>query len=413
MEAVLEGMAEYHSTELAQKVKGGVKESLMKENFIGGTILLGYKIVDKKWTIDEKEKIIIEEIFNRYYNNYKVKEIVEYLNKNGYKTKQGNPFTLSLISKLIRNSKYAGKCVINGVEYKNLIPAIIDKHLFQLCNLKMDEHKHKQIKAEQRTNYILSGKLYCGHCFNLMTAETGTSKQGIVYHYYKCFNRKKNPDKCNKSTVNKEWLENFVIENTKKYILNPITIEEIAKSVVEKFNNEITKNTTLENYERQYTQIKKNIESLINAIMNGLKSPSIQEKLAQLEKDKENIGEKIVTEKSRELKPLNEDSVARFIIQFANNNLIDEYSRNEFFNNFINRVILYDEKMLIIYNTSKDPQHEIYFQEQNENKNIDRLLTESQKNLQFEDDTKKVKKWNKKSRLNNKGSNEMLLAGQW
>ena len=35
MESVLEGMAEYYSAELSQKVKCGIKESLLKGNYIG------------------------------------------------------------------------------------------------------------------------------------------------------------------------------------------------------------------------------------------------------------------------------------------------------------------------------------------------------------------------------------------
>lgn len=46
MESVLEGMAEYYSAELSQKVKRGVHESLLKGNYIGGYILYGYDVVN-------------------------------------------------------------------------------------------------------------------------------------------------------------------------------------------------------------------------------------------------------------------------------------------------------------------------------------------------------------------------------
>ena len=40
VEGMLESMAEYYSAELSQKVKRGIKESLLKGNFIGGHGLL-------------------------------------------------------------------------------------------------------------------------------------------------------------------------------------------------------------------------------------------------------------------------------------------------------------------------------------------------------------------------------------
>ena len=44
LESLLEGMAEYYSAELAQKVKRGMKETRIKGNFTGGTIIYGYKV---------------------------------------------------------------------------------------------------------------------------------------------------------------------------------------------------------------------------------------------------------------------------------------------------------------------------------------------------------------------------------
>ena len=53
LESVLEGMAEFYSAELSQKINRGMRESVMKHNSIGGAIPLGYKTVDKKLVIDE------------------------------------------------------------------------------------------------------------------------------------------------------------------------------------------------------------------------------------------------------------------------------------------------------------------------------------------------------------------------
>ena len=68
MESVLEGMAEYYSAELSQKVKRGIKESLIKGNYIGGYILYGFDVVNKKYVINEVESEIVKKIFRDYAN---------------------------------------------------------------------------------------------------------------------------------------------------------------------------------------------------------------------------------------------------------------------------------------------------------------------------------------------------------
>jgi DNA invertase Pin-like site-specific DNA recombinase len=48
LESLLEGMAEYYSAELSQKVKRGLNESRQKGNFTGGYLIYGYKSKTKK-----------------------------------------------------------------------------------------------------------------------------------------------------------------------------------------------------------------------------------------------------------------------------------------------------------------------------------------------------------------------------
>lgn len=86
-------MAEYYSAEFSQKVKRGIKESLLKGNNIGGFKIYGYDTVDKKYVINEFEAGIIRDCFERYRNGEKAKSIIEMLNAKGVKTKVGSAWT--------------------------------------------------------------------------------------------------------------------------------------------------------------------------------------------------------------------------------------------------------------------------------------------------------------------------------
>lgn len=83
-----------------------------------------------------------------------------------------------------------GVVISDGKTYNNIVPAIVDEQTFTLCNMIMNNQRHKQKTIQGHSECILSGKLFCGNCGDLMTAEDGTSHTGKLYHYYKYFNRK-------------------------------------------------------------------------------------------------------------------------------------------------------------------------------------------------------------------------------
>jgi len=53
LESLLEGMNQYYSAELSQKVKHGMRETRLKGYFQGGNVLYGYKVDERKIVKDE------------------------------------------------------------------------------------------------------------------------------------------------------------------------------------------------------------------------------------------------------------------------------------------------------------------------------------------------------------------------
>lgn len=96
---------------------------------------------------------------------------------------------------------------------------------------------------------------------------------------------------------------------------------------------------------------EKAINALLAAIEQGIVTKSTKERLISLETQKEELESKISLEKARQIKPLEVDKVKAFLTYFARKKYENGQEKNEFFNSFINRVILYDDKILIFYNT--------------------------------------------------------------
>ena len=353
IEGVLESMAEYYSAELSQKTKRGVKESLLKGHFIGGYTLLGYNIVNKKWVINPEEAEIVRDVFNRYRNGEKGKSIVDRLNSQSIKPKNGKAFTMTGICRMIRNEKYIGIVTVDGTTYPDVVPPIVDKRLFKECNLIMDGHKHRQREVYHENPYILSGKMYCGYCGNTITAETGTSHNGRVYHYYKCFGRKSDKNSCSKKNVKQDYIESVVFSATVEYVLTPKVIDKIAKMVVDNFNAEIEKPTALLAFEKDLKAVKKSIDKILTAIEEGIYTKSTKEKLLSLEATQEDLEAKIAVEKAKQIKPLELVDVRTFLNYYARKQYENGQEKNEFMSSFINRVFLFDDKVIILYNTNK------------------------------------------------------------
>ena len=261
---------------------------------------------------------------------------------------------MNSLARIIRNEKYIGKVTSHGTVYTNVIPPIVDEELFYECNIIMDKHKHKPRDSKSEQPYILSGKLFCGFCGSLMTAETGTSHTGKLHHYYKCFGRKRNKHSCKKANYRQQDLEDLVFGTTVKYVLQPDVIQTVAEQVVTKFNSEITKTSTLENLENELKAKEKAINSLLSAIEQGLITKSAKDRLIALETQKDELEAKISLEKAKQIKPLEVDKVKAFLNFFVHRKYEKDQEKNEFFNSFINRVILYDDKILIFYNTGEN-----------------------------------------------------------
>lgn len=90
LESLLEGMAEYYSVELSQKIRRGMLESALKGRCTGGNIALGYKVTpDKTFVIDEDEAAIVRQIFGLYDSGLTVKTICDKMNGMNLHTSRG------------------------------------------------------------------------------------------------------------------------------------------------------------------------------------------------------------------------------------------------------------------------------------------------------------------------------------
>lgn len=66
LESLLEGMNQYYSAELSQKVRRGMKENRLKGLYQGGGVPYGYRVENKKMVIDESRAEVVRFIYRQY-----------------------------------------------------------------------------------------------------------------------------------------------------------------------------------------------------------------------------------------------------------------------------------------------------------------------------------------------------------
>ena len=346
LESVLEGMAEYYSAELSQKILRGLRESRIKGQFTGGNILYGYEVKDKKVYINEEEAEIVRYIYNQYLSDVSNIKIADDLNGKGL-TLRGHKFAPSTIYELLRNEKFTGVVRIRGEVYDNIYPPIISRDLFELMRKKLAEN-HSGRRGEKAVRFLLKNKVYCGICGERITSDAGTARDGSVKRYYKCIGREKH--RCAQPTIRKDDLENIVIETTYKVLSDSQVLTKIADRILVSLNSEKKRDLTATALKNELAKARTSLNNLLAALEQGIFTNGTKARMEELENKIETIEQNLLAERAKEKIKLSKTEVIRFI----KNALLKEPKQAIYL--LVNKIILYPEKVEIFYNYTEKPE---------------------------------------------------------
>ena len=353
LDSVLVGMAEYYSLELSQKVRRGQKESRIKGQFTGGKPPYGYDVRDLKVYVNESQARIVKYVFDEYMSGKQIKTIIADLKEQGIKNNSGNFFNMNAISRMLRNENYKGCVYADETIYTNIFPPIIDSEIFDEVNSRLVVAKRTSAHFKTDANYILSSKLYCGKCGSLMTGDSGKGKLGKIYHYYKCFNKKRNKDNCDKKSIGKDEIEEIVFDATKKFT-QKVDLHKLAIKLTELYNNDVKKDSILESLKNDLNNNKKKLANILRALEDGIYNSTTNQRMKELEDNIKDLNEKIASREMLTIKTLSVEEVYTFLNSFKNIDYKLINARQRLIDMFVNRVILYDDHLEIYFNISDD-----------------------------------------------------------
>lgn len=352
LESLLEGMAEYYSAELSQKVKRGMNETRLKGNFTGGYILYGYKVVNHKIVIDEEQAPTVRYIYEQYARGVFVTDIITELNaKHIYN--RNKPFARNTVYKILKNEKYFGIYRHNDEVYDNIYPAIITPEIYTQVRDKVKLNRYGKRSTE--TVYLLRHKLFCGYCGQPISAECGTTSNKQKRRYYKCLGRKKH-NGCQKSMIRKEVLENFVLDNIVKVLQKPQTMESIVNNIL-RVQNTQANTTLLTSLLKEKKQAEFALENVLKAVEQGVINNSTNKRIKDLERTIEELEKQILIEHSKTSTKLTKEVIQEFYKEAL---LYDSFS---LINYLIKKIVIYEDKMEITFNSPspKSPDSQGFF----------------------------------------------------
>ena len=214
MRKVIALFDEYQSKENAKHVIRSMKENARQGFWNGATPPLGYKLVEaekrgtrsrRNWTSTlskpKRSGSFMSCISTATATSgaLGVKEVVKWLNRNGYRTRRGESFGVGSVHKTLTNTVYIGQWKFNKSSSRTgqrkpdeevvtiPVPGLIELHVFEQVQRQLHARSPRVVAPRVTTGPILlTGLTVCATCRGGMTLRTGTSKNGVIHRYYTC-----------------------------------------------------------------------------------------------------------------------------------------------------------------------------------------------------------------------------------
>ena len=246
-----------------------------------------------------------------YLEGYSYTEIINALNSRGYRTRRGLPFAKNSLYEILRNERYTGtylyvkdatknpkgKYVRHGkydpeavIRIPRGMPQIISPEDFDRVQAKMKERQHKAAKFSAKQEYLLSGKIYCGECGSPYAGNSRRPRPDHpMYVSYKCTRRNQRAHHCKSPEINRDKLEQIVLERLSKFLFNPDVIPRLVDEYHAYIENKTgSSRERLDALRSELRTVERKITNAVN-LMIETGSAAIKDKLRELEESKEKL----------------------------------------------------------------------------------------------------------------------------
>ena len=355
-----------HVLQTREKVVDAMNRMAKQGLYTGGRPLLGYRVEENRYAIDEFEADIVRLIFSLYTQGKSYKSILRVLNEKGYKTKRGNPFGTNSLSSLLRNERYIGVYTYNKippakngkrnshainpnmVRIENAVPPIVSKETWNIVQHRLSDHK-MNAKGKAKVEYLLTGKGFCGKCGFAMVG----MQSNYTHHFYMCSGKQRLKN-CDKKNIRKDLLETLVAQTVQNALVEVQDREEIARELYNqqlKIADHIS--PKVKAIRARISDTSKRIDNINKAISEGFWSDSTITALKSFEKEKNELYTELAcVEKTRVVIDNSLEDILGVLERLAESDY-DDLKNKKALLSFIERINVFDDYIDVIVNPLK------------------------------------------------------------
>lgn len=338
LESLLEGMAEYYSADLRQKVVRGIRESAKKGRWSVGRLPLGYtKDPDGRPIPDPDMAPVIRRIFSDYAAGVSGAEIVRNL------TKQGVKMNKSTIYRILRNERYLGRWVLLGVPVD--VEPLVTEEVFE--SVKNNFGTSRNGAASAKVRYVLSGKCVCSRCGRTMQGASAHGRTG-VYYYYRCPGRKDGT--CDFPQIPAPELEDRVLNSTREVMLTDDMIDALVARMMD-IQEEDAKRSDVPRLEKALADVERRQSNILKAIEAGAFAPELNDRLLELAEEADAL--RLEIQRAKIKKPLvPEDFLRQWLLSFRDGSVLDDDFAERMAQTFLASVTCFEDHVVVVFNAT-------------------------------------------------------------
>ena len=345
---------QFYSENMAEDITRGLYDNASK-CMANGRQPLGYKRgEDGRVVLDEANAAVVREIFTRVAAGDLFVDIARDLNAQGIRTSKGANWNKGSFQSICQNERYRGIYIYGDVRVADGIPRIVSDDLWYRVQEAMRMKKNPvgtrhRVGAE---DYLLTGKLRCGHCGSYMTGVSGTSRNGELHYYYTC-QKRRTEHACDKKNIRRDVIEPAVAQAIKMYCLTDDVIAWIADRTVEyweKHDNDLQ----IEALEQQLEENKKATSNMLKAIEMGIITEATRTRMVELETEQSRLSVQLNAAKEDVVK-IDREQIISYLELLQQGDIHDRDFQMELFKNFLVAVYVYDDnRMKLVFSCMGD-----------------------------------------------------------
>ncbi len=260
---ILQSFAQFEREMTAERIRDKFAASKRKGMWMGGSPPLGYDVHERKLIINEAEASMVRHIFERFIETGSTTTLVRELEAKKWTTKswttakgkhhKGQKFDKAALYRILGNHIYIGKIGHKGEIYEGQQKAIIDTAIWDKARQLIDGRAPKPMRVPRtEAPVLLRGLLFDPDGYAMCV---GGSKHGNkTYRYYVSTQAvKKSYDHCPIKTVSAHMLEELVISQVRRLLVQPEWAVRISKQ-----DSELSERTimaALKNFESLWDEL--------------------------------------------------------------------------------------------------------------------------------------------------------------